>query len=56
MRAELNLSFTTAKSRAKKSNKPPPPVALATVRSKAVVLWLCIHCLLLLPLFVGVWC
>ena len=32
------------------------PVAYAAVRSKAVVLLLLIHCLLLLPLFVGVLC
>ena len=32
------------------------PVALASVRSKVVVLLLFIHCLLLLQLFVGVLC
>ena len=31
-------------------------MALAAARSKAVVLLLSIHCLLLLPLFVGVLC
>ena len=37
---------------------PPPPaaVAKAAVRSRSVVLLLLIHCLLLLPLFVGVLC
>ena len=49
----------TVESRAKKlvpvnAIKPPPlPEAYAAVRSKAVVLLLLIHCLLLLQLFVG---
>ena len=33
-----------------------PPVAQAAVRPKVVGLLLLIHCLLLLPLFVGVLC
>ena len=33
-----------------------PPVALTAFCSKAVVLFLLIHCLLLLPLLVGVLC
>ena len=51
------MCSTTAKSRAKilyqlNAFKPPPsPVALADVRSKAVVLLLFIRCLLLLPLW-----
>ena len=35
---------------------PPPPLAQAAVSSKAVVLLLLIHCLMYVPLFVGVLC
>ena len=44
-----NLCLTTAESRTNTMH-------LAAVRSKAVILLLWIHCLLLLPLFVGVLC
>ena len=38
------------------SPPPPPTGGLGAVRSKAEVLLLLVHCLLLLPLFVGVLC
>ena len=52
--------LTTAESRVKiwpsRMYLPPFPAASDAVRSKAVVLLLLIHYLLLLPLFVGVLC
>ena len=62
MPVKLVMCFTTAESRMKiwlvklitPSPHNPSPVASAAVRSKAEVPLLFIHCLLLLPLFVGV--
>ena len=46
-----NQSLTNAESRAKSIL-----VASAAIHPKVVVLWLLIHCLLLLPMFVGFLC
>ena len=58
MRAKLIFciynNITQCDNLASKIRFSPLPVALAAVRSKVVVLLLFIHCLLLLPLVVGV--